>query len=147
MECKLSTRVHTASSYICFPSRLISLFLYPVANHMYNAFHRPWCDPSATPTAGSCDGTEFNGVHFFPDEDIFCQWDVDASTQVRCIDGQTGDDVDPPARKRSIIREEPRMANFTALLHIREPELVNKLPNEERERSLRQRASRITRLV
>lgn len=41
--------------------------------------------------------------------------------------------------------EEPRMANYTALLHIREPEMVDKLPNEERERSKRQMASRYSR--
>ncbi|KAI9158035.1 hypothetical protein HJFPF1_06021 [Paramyrothecium foliicola] len=105
----------------------------------------PWCDPSATPTAGSCDGTEFNGVHFFPDDNIFCQWDIDASTTARCIDGETGDDVDPPAKKRSAVLGEPRMANYTALLHIREPEMVDKLPNEERERSKRQMAGRYAR--
>lgn len=96
-----------------------------------------YCDPSSTPVTPFCDGTQFNGVHFFPTENVFCQWNVEASGQVRCIDGENGDDVDPPARLRAREAQEPRLANYTALLHIRQPELVDRIPNPEREESLK----------
>ncbi|KAI1501816.1 hypothetical protein F5X99DRAFT_408626 [Biscogniauxia marginata] len=86
----------------------------------------PYCDPSATPNPGSCDGADFNGVHYFPDDDIYCQWDVDASRTISCVDGQDGSLVDPPARLR-LRDQEPKQANWSALLHIREPELVRRL--------------------
>ena len=94
-----------------------------------------------------CDGTQFDGVHFFPDDDVFCQWDVEASGQVRCVDGQTGGDVDPPAaaRLRARAQEEPRLANYTALLHVRQPQLVDKIPNLEREQSLKLKERRVSR--
>ncbi|KAK4448893.1 hypothetical protein QBC34DRAFT_100624 [Podospora aff. communis PSN243] len=101
-----------------------------------------YCDPSSTPVDPLCDGTRFNGVHFFPDDDVFCQWNIETSGTVRCIDGQTGDDVDPPAAVRLKARErmeQPRAANFTALLHVREPEMVKLIPNPERDETLMRR--------
>lgn len=91
----------------------------------------PYCDPGATPNPGSCDGTDFPGFHFFPDDDIYCQWDVDASTDVTCIDGTDGSMVDPPAKLRRRGEKEPRVPEWNALLHIREPELVKRLAAEE----------------
>lgn len=78
------------------------------------------------PNKGSCDGTDFEGVHYFPDDDIYCQWDIEASRQILCVNGQDGSFVDPPARLR-LRGQEPREANWSALLHIREPESVGRL--------------------
>ena len=58
---------------------------------------------------------------------------------MRCIDGETGDNVDPPAAARLRARErqeQPRLVNYTALLHVREPEMVGRIPNAERVGSL-----------
>ncbi|GAP91607.1 hypothetical protein SAMD00023353_6400460 [Rosellinia necatrix] len=88
----------------------------------------PYCDPGATPNPGSCDGTEFGGFHHFPNNNIYCQWKVYTLGSIRCVDGQTGEFVDPPAqllpRNGS---DEPRHADWSALLHIREPEVVRRL--------------------
>lgn len=67
---------------------------------------------------------------------------------MRCIDGETGDDVDPPAAARLRAREAevgPRLANYTALLHVRQPEVADMIPNEEREHSLRLKERRESR--
>jgi hypothetical protein len=71
-----------------------------------------------------------NGFHYFDTDDVYCQWDISASDKIQCLDGQ-GNSVDPPAKaKRSTRLEQPREANFSNLLHIREPGLAKRLMEE-----------------
>lgn len=89
-----------------------------------------YCDPNATPNG--CDGSKFDGFHYFNDEDIYCQWDISASAGVGCLDGK-GNSADPPAKMKREVRsrlEQPRAANFSNLLHIRQPELAERMKRD-----------------
>lgn len=86
-----------------------------------------YCDAGATPDG--CDGSNFAGFHYFVDDDIYCQWDIDASAGVQCLDGQ-GNPANPPAKMKREVRgtlEQPRAANFSNLLHVRDPELAKRM--------------------
>ncbi|RYP15973.1 hypothetical protein DL765_005413 [Monosporascus sp. GIB2] len=83
-------------------------------------------DSGATPDRGSCDATEFAAFLFFPTEDVYCQWAVDSSTAMTCAGGTDGSFMDFRERLRPR-GSEFRQANWSALLHVRELELVWRL--------------------
>ncbi|KAI2485830.1 DNase-NucA-NucB domain containing protein [Pyrenophora tritici-repentis] len=92
---------------------------------MQNTGGIEYCDPAATPNG--CDGSLFDGFHYFNDDDIYCQWDISASSGVTCVDGQ-GNPAQPPAKKkRDMGMQEPRAANWSNLLHISDPKLAKRM--------------------
>lgn len=95
----------------------------------------PYCDASATTPAPFCDGSQFDGVHYLKDDDIYCQWQVSTGA-AKCYNGQTGEVVDPPLRTRNAIQKDARSLTpfaFQNLVHVKYPGLAEAMWNEERE--------------
>lgn len=100
----------------------------------------PYCDTSLnTPY----DGTRYGGYHYFKNDDIYCQWNVEASQQILCKRGSDGLNVPPPAdAKRLMMARDSTAANHSALLHAREPERQYQIYNEERAWRLKEMSKR-----